>query len=294
MKNLKSHISIIAANIIFGINTAISHSLIPTKISPFTLSFFRMSGALLLFWITSLFLPKEKLSKKDLFLLLIAGFVGIFVNQTSFLLGLSTTSPIDASIIITLLPVNSMILAAIFLKEPISVKKIVGVLIGATGILLLILKNSSDKIGSGNLKGNLLILCSSMSYAFYLTIFKKLISKYSPVTVMKWMFLTATVCMLTICFKDLQKFNFNSLSTITISKILYVIIFATFIAYFLIPIGQKNLRPTLLSMYNYLQPIVASGIAIFYGLSSFSWDKFLAIILVFVGVYFVNISKAIK
>ena len=292
MKNLKPHLAIIATNVIFGINISVSRSLIPDKISPYTLSFFRMIGALVLFWLISLFLPKEKVSKKDIFLLLLAGFIGIFINQMSFLVGLASTSPVDASIILTLLPVNSMILAAIFLKEPISAKKVIGVLIGATGIVFLILNNSSDKLGSGNLYGNLLILCSSLSYAFYLTLFKRLVSRYSPVTVMKWMFLMATICVLPVSWEFLQDCNLSSISAFTISQILFVVIFATFITYILIPVGQKKLRPTLLSMYNYLQPLIAMAIAIYYGQSSFGWDKILAAILVFAGVYVVSISRA--
>ncbi|MDR1792683.1 MAG: DMT family transporter [Bacteroidales bacterium] len=290
--DLKGHIAILAANIIFGINTPLSRGLIPDTISPYTLNFFRMTGALVLFWAVSLFAKKEKVPLKDVLKLFAAGFFGIFINQLPFLVGLSQTSPVDASIIITLLPVYSMILAAVILKEPISFKKVAGIVVGAAGVLLLIFHTAAEAVGSGSLHGNLLIILSGISYAIYLTVFKNLISKYSPITAMKWMFLFAAILAFPFCKDSLLRTNFADLGIFTYFQIAYVVIFATFLSYFLIPIAQKSLRPTLLSMYNYLQPVIASCIAIMIGLDNFGWEKVIAGCLVFAGVYLVTRSKA--
>ncbi len=294
MKNIKTpgHIALFIANVIFGFNTPISRSLIPETIDPFVLTFFRMSGAMVLFWSVSLFTKKEHVPPGDILLLLFASIFALVLNQIPFISGLSMTSPIDASIVITLLPIVSMILAAIIIKEPITLKKVFGVIIGASGALILILNHAGTDTGNRSLWGNLIIFGGVISYSLYLTMFKGLISRYTPVTLMKWMFLFATVISLPVCYRSIISTDFASLSTNTYLRIGYVVVCATFITYMLIPIGQKVLRPTTISMYNYVQPIVAALVAVALGLDKFGWDKILAGILVFTGVYFVTISKS--
>ncbi|NDV46576.1 EamA/RhaT family transporter [Paludibacter sp. 221] len=294
MKNSKTpgHIALLVANVIFGFNTPISRSLIPDTLDPFVLTFFRMSGAMVLFWTVSLFTKKEHVPAKDIMLLFFASIFALVLNQMPFIAGLSMTSPIDASIVITLLPIVSMFLAAIIIKEPITLKKVLGVVIGASGALLLILNHASADTGGRSMWGNLIILGGVISYSLYLTLFKGLISRYSPVTLMKWMFLFATVLCLPVCYRSIAATDFASLPANVYLRIGYVVVFATFITYMLIPIGQKVLRPTTISMYNYVQPIVAALVAVALGLDTFGWDKVLSGVLVFTGVYFVTVSKS--
>jgi drug/metabolite transporter (DMT)-like permease len=291
-KKYIGHIAILMANIIFGLNTPVSRSLIPATISPYTLTFFRMLGAMLLFWTVSLFVKRERVPYKDIFLLLLASIFGLVLNQILFIVGLSMTSPIDASIVITLLPLISMFLAAIIIKEPVTLKKILGVVIGGSGALLLIFSHRNIPTGNGNMTGNLIILTSVFSYALYLILFKRLIASYSPVTLMKWMFLFAIILSIPFCYKDVIHTNFSSLTLNACIRIGYVVTFATFIAYILIPVGQKVMRPTTISMYNYLQPIIASFVAIALELDKFGLKQLLSGILVFIGVYFVTRSKS--
>ncbi|MDR1879209.1 MAG: DMT family transporter [Bacteroidales bacterium] len=291
-KKMTGHIAVLGANIIFGLNTSVSRTLIPNEINPYLLTFIRMTGAMLLFWIVSLFIAREHVPVKDILLLFLASVFGVILNQIPFIAGLSLTSPIDASIVITLLPIMSMFLAAVILKEPVTFKKILGVVIGASGALLLIFSHKNLHTGNGNMVGNLMILFSVFSYSLYLSLFKKLISRYSPVTIMKWMFLFATVVAYPFCRKAVLQTDYSSLGTDVYLRIAYVVIFATFIAYLLIPIGQKALRPTTFSMYNYLQPVVASLIAVLLGMDVFGIEKILSGILVFAGVYFVTRSKS--
>ncbi|MDR1112765.1 MAG: DMT family transporter [Bacteroidales bacterium] len=288
----KGHIAILSANIIFGLNTPISRGLMPDILSPYALTFFRMAGAMCLFWIVSLFTKREKVPLKDIGLLFGAGMFGILINQMIFLVGLSKSSPIDSSMVLTLLPVFSMCLAAFILKEPVTIKKVAGVVIGAMGALLLITHNSGGQVGSGSLAGTLLVMCSSLSYAFYLTVFKNLIGRYSPVTTMKWMFLFASLMAFPFCWRSITTVDYAMLSGVTCMQIGYVVCGATFLSYLLIPIGQKSLRPTTLSMYNYLQPIVASLVAIGMGLDSFSLEKIVSGLLIFAGVFLVTRSKS--
>ncbi len=293
-KNIKTpgHIALLVSSIIFGLNTPISRTLIPDVVSPFTLSFLRMAGAMVLFWIVSIFTKKEHVPPKDILMLFFASIFALVLNQIPFIIGLSMTSPIDASIIITILPIVSMFLAAVILKEPITLKKVLGVLVGAGGALLLIMSHHEVSLGSGSMIGNLIIVCGVISYSIYLTAFKNLISRYSPVTCMKWMFLFATILSLPICYRSLAATDFLSLDISAYLRIGYVVCFATFFTYFLIPIGQKVLRPTTISMYNYLQPIVSSLVAVALHMDTFGIEKVISGILVFTGVFLVTRSKS--
>lgn len=264
----------------------------PEILSPYTLTFFRLGGGMLLFWIASVFVKKEHVPAKDLFLLFFASLFALTLNQLPYFIGLSMTSPIDASIVITMLPILTMILAAIIIKEPITLMKAVGVLVGASGALLLVFNSHTVHVGKSNFLGNMIIFGAVASFAVYLTLFKNLITRYSSITVMKWMFLFGTIVCFPFCYKPLIQTDFALLTTGTYWRIGYVVIFATFLGYLFLPLGQKVLRPTTLSMYNYVQPIVASMVAVAIGIDVFGVEKALSSVLVFAGVYIVTQSKS--
>ena len=289
---LNGHIAMFSANIIFGLNTAISRTLMPEILSPYALTFFRLAGGFILFWIVSIFVKKERVPAKDILMLFFASFFALSFNQLPYFIGLSMTSPIDASIVVTMLPIVTMILAAIIIKEPVTMLKAIGVLVGASGALLLVFHNPVVHVGQSNFWGNLIVFVGVTSFALYLTLFKNLITRYSPVTVMKWMFLFGTIVCFPFCYKPLVQTNFALLTAGTYLRIGFVVIFATFLGYLLIPIGQKVLRPTTLSMYNYVQPIMASMVAVGIGIDTFGVEKALSAVLVFAGVYIVTQSKS--
>jgi drug/metabolite transporter (DMT)-like permease len=291
-RSYKGHIIMLVVNIIFGLNTPITKSLMPEFLTAYSLIFLRFAGSSLLFWIISYWVKEEKVTSRELGLLFFAGMLGIAVNQLAFVKGLSITTPINAAIIVTLTPIMTMILASIYQKEPITAKKTTGVIIGAGGALLLILSGSAVTNGNASTLGNLLCLLASFAYALYLTIFKKLINKHSPVTLMKWMFLFSSIVTLPLCLPDAVRIPWQEISLNGYLRIGYIVILATFATYMLIPIGQKLMRPTTLSMYNYVQPLVAAIVAVIMGIDRFGLNTLLAGILVFVGVYVVTQSKS--
>lgn len=292
-KDYRGHLALLVANIIWGINNPVSKTLMPDHLDAYALTFFRMAGAALVFWITSLFLKKEKVARKDILLLFFASLFGVVLNQGLFLFGLSRTASIDAAIVATTVPIITMIVSALYLKEPITGKKAIGVLIGAAGaILLIVTSNAAQGGGMGNTLGNLLCLLACISFSLYLTLFKRLITTYSPVTIMKWLFLYAACISFVFCVPTVVKIDYAAIPASGFLRIGFVVLAATYLAYLLMPIGQKLLRPTTVSMYNYVQPLVASSVAIFIGLDSFSFYKVLAAVLVFLGVYVVTQSKS--
>ena len=296
-EKLKGHSAMFTANFLWGIMSPISKSIFLTGvISAFSLTNMRMMGAAAFFWIASLFMPRESVTKRDLLLLFAASLFGITLNQGFFVVGLSYTTPIDASVVASLTPIITMILAAFIQKEPMTGKKVIGVFMGLTGALILILDGagsaSGGSLSGGRVMGDLFCLIAEVSFAIYYVAFKGLISRYTPVTLMKWMFLFATICCLPFGWSDLWRVPYADLGASVYLDLFFVVFGATFLSYMLVSVGQKRLRPTILSMYNYLQPIMASLLAIWWGMDSFDLKKGFAILLVFLGVYVVTTSKS--
>jgi len=291
-KILKAHLALLAAGSIWGLMAPVGKSAMDAGISNLSLATMRMVGAAICFWIASLFAPKEKVTKRDLGLLFFAGLISIVFNQGLFIFGLSLTSPIDASIITTSLPIVTMILAALFLKEPATPLKITGVLMGTIGALILILSNHDSPGDGGNIWGDIMCLIAQISFACYLTIFKGLISRYNIFTLMKWMFTYASICFIPFSFNNLSATFSQTFPVKVWLEVGYVVLFGTFFAYIFMLMGQKALRPTIVSMYNYVQPIVGASVTVLIGMGTFGWTKAFASALIFAGVYVVTQSKS--
>lgn len=279
----------------FAINIPISkHMLASGYISPYGLTIARMVFASIAFWITSLFTKKEPIARKDHFILFLSGILGITLNQGLFIFGLSQTSPVDASIITTSTPLFAMVIAALILKEPITTMKVSGVLTGGFGAIFLVYStHHGDMANDPSMMGNIAVACSSLSYATFLVISRPLTAKYSSVTIMKWMFLYSTIILLPFFYGDLIHAPlFRQADIHPYVMIGYTLLFATFIPYMLIPFAQTKIRPTTISMYNNLQPLIASMIAIMLTQDNFSFEKAIAGTLILGGVYMVTKSKS--
>lgn len=294
---LKGHIAMFGANAMWGLMSPISKLIMAGgMVSPLVMTDLRVGGAMILFWFTSFFQKPEHVNHKDMITLFFASLFAIVLNQGCFIYGIHYSSPTDASIITTSMPLWAMILAAYILKEPITGKKVLGIACGAGGALLLILGSSSSaqnvlSIKNMTIWGDLLVLFAQFCYAFYIVFYKDFVNKYSLVTVMKWLFTYSFICVLPFSANDLMATQWNNLTLEKILGIIFIVIGATFFSYMLIVIGQKNLRPTVAGMYNYIQPLVACIVAICLGIESFNFMKIVAVLLVFMGVYLVTISK---
>lgn len=289
------HIAILATNFIFGLNTPIAKTIVPEWISPYALTLVRMSFATLIFWAVGCFAEKEHVRGRDLVTIFFGALFGLVGAQLSFANALLYTSPVNISIIAAMTPVAVMLLAALVLKEPITFKKAAGVLIGASGALLIILHSTAVSTSKeGSLIGNLLCVVNVITYAIYLVITRPVSQRYSPVTLMKWMFLFSALISLPLGIGDVSEAKvFSEATSVNVLlRLAYIVVMATGIAYFLVPMALKRIRPTTVSMYNNVQPIVASVIAIIIGQDVLSWDKPVAALLVFTGVYLVTQSKA--
>lgn len=297
MNNSKfiGHISIFLAYVIFGFNIISCKNLATYGIvSPLGIFCFRAIGATICFWLVSLFLPKEKIDKKDFPKIFLASMFGLYLTQTSFLFAIKITTPMDASILASLTPVFTMFMAAIFLKEPITFKKAGGVALSFIGVILLILNSVHSENGVTQTQplGVFLMICNGLFFGIYLGAFRPLVEKYGTITFMKWMFLFSTLMAVPFDIKELITTNYIEIPAGFYANLSFTVFGATFLSYFLVPIGQKRLRPTVVSMYTYLQPFIAAIMGIILQMDIITWKKVLAAILVFSGVYLVNKSKA--
>lgn len=290
-KNLHGHLFALTANIMWGLMAPIGKSALQ-EFSALSVTTFRMVGAAAAFWILSMFCRQEYVNHRDMLKIFFASLFALVFNQGVFIFGLSMTSPIDASIVTTTLPIVTMIVAAIYLKEPVTNKKVLGIFVGAMGALFLIISSQAGSNGNGSLIGDLLCLVAQISFSIYLTVFKGLSQQYSVVTINKWMFVYASMCYIPFSYSDISTIQWATISTTAIVQVLYVVLGGSFLAYLCIMTAQKLLRPTVVSMYNYMQPIVATIAAIIMGIGSFGWQKGVAIALVFLGVYIVTKSKS--
>lgn len=289
----------LGANCMWGLMSPISKFVMMAGVvSPLVVTDMRITGAMILFWVASFFQKPEHVGHKDLARLFGAALLGIVLNQGCFIFGVSLSSPGDASIITTSMPLWAMLLAAFILKEPITGKKVLGIAAGACGALMLIMgsgshvKNMASAGGDYAIWGYLLVLSAQFCYALYIVVYKDFVNKYSLITIMKWMFTYAFICVIPFSAGDLMQTVWSHLSWTEIMGLTYIVVCATFLSYMFIVVGQKILRPTVAGMYNYVQPLVACIVAVIWGMDTFNWIKAVAIVLIFSGVYLVTASRS--
>jgi len=284
---------ILLANALFAVNMPVSREITPLWIDPFGLSQLRITFAFISFFILS-FIVSDKgkpFTVRDHATLLLAGIMGTAANQLSFLAGLAKTSPVDASLIITITPIITMIFAAIIIKEPVSFKKASGVIIGMMGAALILYTAQYGHFEqTGTLEGNLTVLISCFVYALYLVIIRPLMMEHSPVHVMKWTFFYGAVVALPFTYKYVYVAP-GAGPTVWL-ELGYALLMGTFAAYLLVAFALQLLRPTTVSMFNYIQPVLASMIAIAIGQDVLNWTKPVSAALIFIGVYLVLTSKS--
>ncbi len=290
---LVAHLSLFTACAIWGLMAPVGKDAMTHGIDGLHLVALRVLGGCALFWLSSLFMARRRVPLRDRLRFAGAALFGLITNQCCYTIGLSITSPVNASICTTSMPIFAMFLSALILREPITGKKALGVALGMGGALILILTSAahaSDRVG--DLRGDLLCLGAQLSFALYLSLFNRLIRTYDVFTVNKWMFLWATVMLLPFTAGHLTEIEPAAVPVKTWVEVGYVVVMGTFVAYILTMIGQHTLRPTVVSVYNYVQPIVAVTVSLLTGLGVLKWSQAVAIVLVFAGVWLVTKSKS--
>jgi len=296
----KRNIALIGAtlvSIIYGVTFTIAKDVMPNYIDAYGFIFLRVGGSALLFWAVWLVMrllkvgPNEKIALTDFPRIIACAFFGVALNMLTFFKGLSMTSPISAAVIMVCTPLIVLILSAIIIKEKMQKRKIFGILLGLFGTSFLILYGKSVGNNSNTSLGNFLVLVNAVSYGYYLVIVKKLMDKYNAFTFVKWIYLFGFLMVIPFGWSQFQSVNWVVVSSDIVYKIGFVVVFSTFFTYLLNLLSMRELKPTLVAVFIYLQPLFATVFAISLGKDELSWVKISSAILIFTGVYLVTDKK---
>jgi len=287
---LQAHTAVLLANIIFGLGVPVTKLLLDQWVSPIAYMATRCLGAAAIFWLISLFLPREKVAPRDLTVIILGGLLGIVVSQTLTAWALTFTTPVYFSLIATLTPVATMLCAALFIGEKISTRGVVGVALGVAGAMLMVFVGWQGGSGKNDILGIALTLLSMFTWAVYLIITRKVSARYTAVTQMKWVFLASAIAVLPFSLTDLQSATLYSAATqwSGLAEMAFIVVFATVAGYFAIPFAMRYLKATTVSVYTNLQPIVASLVAIALSQDVLTWDKPVALVLVLLSAWLVT------
>ena len=291
-KILKAHISLLIANLIYALNFTIAKDVMPNFILPSAFILLRVMGALFLFSFSYFIFFFQKIEIKDILRFAICGLFGVAINQLFFFEGLNLTTPINAAIVMTTNPILVMLLSFIIVKEAISFRKILGITLGFIGASTLILSDGAIDLSSNNSTGNLFVFINATSYGLYLVIVKPLLNKYHPLTVLFYVFAFGLLFVLPFGYDDLTIVKWRTIPVNIYLEIIFVVVCTTFIAYLLNSSALKTLTASTVSIYIYLQPILASLFAIFLGADFLDEKKIIASVLIFSGVYLVSIRPS--
>ncbi|MEP7263447.1 MAG: DMT family transporter [Bacteroidota bacterium] len=285
MKRWQAHLAVFTANVIYGANYSIAKTVTPLYIKPFGFIVIRAWTAAILFWILGFLFPYEAIKRKDWQRIIICAIFGVAINQLMFFKGLSLTSPINAGLVMISNPVFVILLAFILYKEKITGKHLTGIFLGIIGCTTLILYGASGNKTTASPIGDLCIIINSFSYAVYLVAVKPIMKEYHPVTIMKWVFLIGSIIILPFGYNEFTQIQWSAFTLNTWMATTFVVIGSTFFAYLLNTIGLINLSASTVSVYIYLQPLLAAGFAIMLGKDSLNWIHVVSSIFIFSGVY---------
>ena len=281
-------------SIIYGVTFTIAKDVMPQYVEPFGFISMRVGGSVLLFWLISFFGPKEKIATEDFPRIIAAAFFGVAFNMLTFFKGLSYTSPIMGAVLMVTTPMIVLVLSAILMKERMENRKILGIFLGLAGTIALILYGKSIVNAPNAMLGNLLVFVNAVSYGFYLIIVKKLMDKYNVFTFVKWIYTFGLIMVLPFGWSEFQEIDFPNLPIDIICKIAFVVVVSTFLTYLLNLVSMRELKPTTVAVFIYLQPLFATVFAVSLGKDDLSLVKLLSAALIFVGVYLVTQKRNIK
>ena len=285
-KDYRAHGAMLLAMVLFGLMATFSKDVLTRGgITGPQLVAFRICGAAVLFWVGSLFIPQQRVERRDLLRIVGASFFGFVMAQGGYIVGLSLTSPINATIELTTMPIFTLILSSILLHERITARRALGIIMGFTGAVLLITRTTAGDGRPTDFRGDLLILVSQVGYAFYLTHYSPVIRKYDAFTFNKWTFTFASLMILPLTLPQLMHIDWQAMSLKTAGEIVYIVAAATFFTFLLVVWAQRRLLPTTVSVYNYVQPFVTVVASMVMGLAAPQWIHAIAAALIFTGVW---------
>ena len=284
-------------SIIYGVTFTIAKDVMPKYVDAYGFILMRVGGSTILFWLVwgcsrkSAAVREEKMDRADFPRIIWAAFFGVALNMLSFFKGLSLTSPISASVIMVSTPMIVLVLSAIIIKERMQKRMVFGIILGLIGTAFLILYGKSVGNATNASLGNFLVFVNATSYGLYLVMVKKLMDKYNAFTFVKWIYLIGFIMVLPFGWSEFEAVNWALMPTDMYWKIGFVVVFSTFLTYLLNLLSMRELKPTTVAVFVYLQPVFATVFAISLGKDELTLVKIVSAILIFTGVYLVTQKK---
>ncbi|WP_333875766.1 DMT family transporter [Flavobacterium sp.] len=278
-------------SVIYGVSFTIAKDVMPTYVKPYGFILLRVLGAAVLFWLVSFWGPKERIQAVDFPRIIAAALFGVALNMLTFFKGLSYTSPISSAVIMVTTPIIVLILSSILMKERMELRKIIGILLGLLGTGFLILYGKSIGNATNAPLGNLLVFINAVSYGFYLIIVKKLMDKYNAFTFVKWIYTFGLLMVIPFGWNEYQEIQWETIPSLVLWEIVFVVVFTTFMTYLLNLVSMRELKPTTVAVFIYLQPLFATVFAMSLGKDELTVVKLLSAVLIFIGVYLVLQKK---
>ncbi len=279
----------VGATTIYGLNHTIAKGVMPTHIKPFGFIMLRVLGATFLFWAISFLGPSEQIAKRDWGRVILCSLFGMTINMLAFFKGLELSTPINSSVLVTTTPIMVTVLAAILIKEKIRLYRAIGIGIGLIGAVFLVLYGQELRQDAPNIPlGNILFMVNSFFFGLYLITVKKLLERYHPFTLLKWLFLIGVFLNLPVALPDFLEVSWTELPFEAIWRMAFVVIGTTFLTYLFNVFALTQLKATTVSAFVYLQPLIGILYAVLSGKDSLTGVKILAACLVLLGVYLVS------
>ncbi|MBO6531997.1 DMT family transporter [Allomuricauda sp.] len=276
----------IGATVIYGINHTVAKGVMPMHVQPFGFIFLRVGGAAILFWLISILGPKQKIEKRDWGRLFICSLLGMSINMLSFFKGLQLSTPINSAVLVTITPIIVVMISALFLREKITLNKGLGIAMGFVGALGLILFGAEIRQDAPNIPlGNSLFILNATAYGAYLVVVKKLIEKYHPFTLMKWLFSMAFIINLPITLPEVLEIEWSTMPLWAYGSVAFVVIGTTFLTYLFNIFALTELKASSVGAFMYMQPLVGILFALLSHKDHLTLIKILAMAFVLVGVY---------
>lgn len=294
-KRVQALLAALVATTFFGINHTLAKGLMPDYVQPYGFVFTRVLGAGIIFWVVSLFIKNEKIKREHWPRLLLSALFGMVINMMLSFKGLSLSTPINSSVIVTITPILVFILSAVLIREKITILKGSGAILGLFGGLSLIFFGVQQQVGAPNIPlGNVLLFVNALSFGMFLIVAKPLTKTYHPITLMRWLFLTAIIINFPIGWSEFREVDWINMPFSALWRIGFVIVGTTFTTYLLNIFALKHLSASTIGVFTYLQPVIAIAFAIFSGADQLTLLKIISVILVFLGVFMVTKNPARK
>ena len=294
-KRLKAHIALLIVALIYGSNYSIAKVVLDEEyMQPLGFILLRVISGVLFFHLFHLLFVREKIRRSDWWLFLLCGLFGVAINQMFFFLGLKKTTPINASLIMTTTPILVLVISALMIGERVTLRKVLGIIAGAAGAILLISYGQQVAFKREGLIGDLFVLTNATSYGIYLVIVKTLMRRYHPITVVKWVFTFGVLFVFPFGWRNLMATEWSSFPTYIWLAVAFVLLFTTFVTYLFNAYALVTVNPSVVSIYIYFQPLFATAIALLMAQDQLDWVKTISALLIFIGVYLVSIKPAPK